>query len=133
MAKTNVERQRAWQKRRNNLIDVKRAKLQAVVDAIMDDVVIKEAVIGSKRTVTVDMAPETRAAIDVIMEAQGTTFAAVMKNSVASWLEWEAKVRALKAKHDAGPSNGESNSAASLPERASRTVGSIARYAVPMA
>ena len=107
MAKTNVERQRAWQKRRNKVVNEKRAELQAIVDGIMADVTFTEEPDrgDGKRRVTVEMTPNTRKAIDRIMEAQGTTFDAVMEKSIASWLAWEAKVRALKAKHGGGVTN----------------------------
>ena len=99
MAKTNVERQRAWQKRKNKAVNVKQAKLQAIVDAIMNDVTFEEKDVDGKRTVVVEMGVTTRKKIDIIMKGQGTTFDEVMRKGIEKWLAWEAKVRGLKAKH----------------------------------
>ena len=70
----------------------------------MDDVTFTEEPSrgDGKGRVTVEMSASTRKAIDIIMEAQGTTFDAVIEKSIAKWLAWEAKVRALKAKHGGG-------------------------------
>ena len=125
MAKTKAQNTRNQQNHRDRV----KAKFEAVIADILDDVVVyPERKDDGKLYITWDMSPETHAKLTLVAEAKGTNLDAILGGLVKHRL----KLQELKEKHDGGASNGESSEAAHHRARAHRTAGSLTRDPGPL-
>ena len=95
MAKTKAQNTRNQQNHRDRV----KAKFEAVIADILDDVVVyPERKDDGKLYITWDMSPETHAKLTLVAEAKGTNLDAILGGLVKHRL----KLQELKEKHDGG-------------------------------